>query len=854
MAFHRALLARRSRGEDGNGARAFGNAALALEDARAVWIWRWAEDAWQDARYTVRSMRRQPAFAAGAIVIVALGTGATTCVFGLLDALVVRSLPVERPDRLVWFRDPAFSYPIFANVHDNPPIFDGVFGWNIDRAYVDWSRSGAEMVPADVLETTAEFFTTLRVKAALGRTFQAGDEAAAVVSHPAWVRRFGGDPSIVGRTIRVGSVTYTVAGVAPEGFFGVAPGLAPEVIVPVESRHAAAELAAPTSAWLHIMGRLKDGLSLEQADAALQAMWPAVMEATANSEAPPDRRARYLARKTALEPGRSGYSRVRRMFGDPLSLLMGLVVLLLAIACASVANLLLARGAARRKEIAVRLAIGAKRARIFRQLLTEALVLTLAGGAIGLLLASWGGGLFVAAMTTTEEHLALDTSPGWRMAAFTIALAILVSIVSALLPSLSATRGDVTNGIREAEPPGGGLLRRWSAGRILVTVQVALALVLLAGAAVFGRSLALLLSQDTGLSIDRLLVVFPDAPAAGYEGAPLRTYHERLLERLQGLPGVEAAALSWMPPISNETGNWTQSITVDGVALQPTEARYVFFNAVSPAYLETVGTSLRRGRNVGAADTASSPRVVIINESLARRFFPGQDPLGHRISIGKGASRQDLEIVGVAQDTKYRTLQEPARSIAYLPLAQTAETIAGRSLSVAIRASGAHTIDAAVRDAARAIDPRVPIRIQTVADRIRESTVNERMIAALATALGVAALILACAGLSGLLAFAVARHGREIGLRMALGARPGQVLWMVQRESLVLALVGVAAGLGATLALGRFVRTLLFRVTPDDPLALGAASAVMLIVASAAAFVPARRAAFVDPVQLLKRE
>jgi predicted permease len=408
--------------------------------------------------------------------------------------------------------------------------------------------------------------------------------------------------------------------------------------------------------------------------------------------------------------------------------------------------------------------------------------------------------------------------------------------------------------LKETGQPGGGLLGRWSAGKLLVAAQVALALVLLAGAAVFGRSLALVLSQETGLAIDRLAVVFPDAPAVGYEGQAVRIYHDRLLERLQGLPGIESAALSWMPPISNETGNWTQTITVDGSALPPTQERYVFFNAVSPTYLETVGTMLRRGRGLAATDIASAPRVVVINESLARRFFDGQDPLGHRISIGRGASRQDLEIVGIAQDTKYRTLQEPARSIAYLPLAQTAEAIAGQSLSVAIRASSLRTIDSVVREAARAIDPRVPIRIQTVADRVRESTVNERLIAALAAALGVAALILAFAGVYGLLAYAVSRHGREIGLRIALGARPASVLWMVQRESLALALVGIAAGLAGALALGRFVRTLLYQVTPADPVALGAASVVMLAAAAAAAFVPARRAASVDPVLMLKRE
>jgi putative ABC transport system permease protein len=847
MEFHRSL----------SGARAFGNATLAREDARSIWTFRWAEDAWQDARYAVRSMVRQPGFTLAALAIVALGTGAATCAFGLLDALVMRSLPVERPDRLVWFRDPAFSHPIFTQVRDRLPVFDGLFAWNIDRVYVDWRGSGGELLPADLLEASAEFFPTLRVQAAVGRTFDVRDgEAAtvAVISHAAWTQHYAADPGVIGRTMRVGDIPFTIVGVAPAGFFGVAPGLAPEVVVPVASRRAAADVTSTTSAWLHLMARLRDGVSIEQADAALQAIWPAVMESTTHAGMPADRRARYLARTTALEPGQAGFSRVRNLFGEPLSLLMGLATLLLAIACASIANLLLARGTARRKEIAVRLAIGAKRARVFRQLITEALVLTVAGAALGLLFASWGAGLLVAFMTTSRELLALDTSIGWRTAGFTAAITLAISAGSALLPALLATGGDVTGGLKHAGQPGAGMLRRWSAGKILVAVQVSLAVVLLAGAAVFGRSLARILTQDTGLDVARLLVVMPGAPAAGYRQSALLDFYLRAAERLRTLPGVETVALSWMPPISNDNGNWTQSITVDGTPLPPSESRYVYFNAVSPEYFGTVGTALRRGRGITDRDVASSGRVVVINESLARRFFPSDDPIGHHVSIGKGASRQELEIVGVAQDAKYRTLQEPPRSIAYLPLLQTREVLAGQNLVISIRAASPRTVATALRETMRTLDPRVPIRIQTVTDRIRESTLNERLIAGLAGALGITALLLACAGLYGLLAYAVSRHSREIGLRIALGARRGAVLWMVQRESLLLAGLGIAAGLGGALALGRFVRAQLFQVSPADPLALGAAAATMLLVTAAAAYLPARRAASVDPVVALKRD
>jgi putative ABC transport system permease protein len=854
MEFHRSLLARRSLGEGGSGGPAFGNVTLAREDARAVWIWRWADDAWQDARYAARSMLRQPAFAAAAIAIVALGTGATTCVFGLFDALVVKSLPVERPQRLVWFGSPAFSYPVFRTVQSRMPVFEGMFGWNLDRAYVDWNGAGGDLAPADVLEATGEFFPTLRVRAALGRTFDTNDVAVAVISHASWQRRFGSDPTAVGRTIRVGGTPLMIVGVAPAGFFGVTPGIAPEVFVPIAGRHNAADsiFVAVTSSWLHMMARLRDGVSREQAEAALQTIWPQVMEDTTSPDMPTNRRAMYLGRKTSLEPGRTGYSTVRNQFGDPLRVLMGLVGLLLAIACASVANLLLARGVARRREIAVRLAIGAKRARIFRQLVTESLVVTLAGAAIGVVLASWASGLLVAFLTTSRDRLALDTAPGWRTIGFGVALALGVAALAALFPAIRASRGDVTDGLKEYGQAGGGLLRRWSAGKALVAIQVALALVLLAGAAIFSRSLSRILAQDTGIDADRLLVVTADAAAAGYKGPAQRQFDLQVLERLRGLPGVDAAALSWMPPISNTMGNWTQSIMVDGVP--PEAARYVFFNGVSPKYFDTLGMHLRRGRDLADSDSAASAKVVVVNETLARTYFGAQDPIGHRIAIGKAASRKDLEIVGVVQDAKYRTLQEPARSIAYLSIAQVEDVTSGRDLFATVRAASLPAIEAAARQVVRSIDPNVPVHAETVANRIRESTLTERLIAMLAGALGVAALVLACAGLYGLLAYAVSRHSREIGLRIALGARPASVLWLVQRESLVLTVIGIAMGLGGALALGRFIRTMLFEITPGDPIALAAASASMLVVAAGATYLPARRAAGVDPVVALKRD
>ena len=845
MSWHRTLA----------GGAAFGNATLAAEDARAVWLPRFIGTLWQDIAYTVRALRRQPLFALVAIGIVAVGIGATTCVFGLLDPLLVRPLPVHRPERLVWFSKPSFSYPIFREVQARTPAFDCMFGWNLDRAYVDWSGGSGELVAADVLEATGDFFSTLGVSALNGRTWGAADHDTAVISYGAWQRFLGGEPSAIGRVIRVGDRPFTIVGITPPAFFGVAPGLAPEVFVPIAGRYAegSAVFTSTTSSWLHLMARLRDGVSPAAAEATLQTVWPHVLEATTNAGAPPDRRALYLSRTTSLEDGTTGFSRVRNQFGDPLRLLMALVTLLLLIACASVANLLLARGVARRKEIAVRLAIGASRLRVFRQLLTESLVITVSGAVIGVFFASWAGRILVALLTTSRERLTLDTSPGWRTAVFSLLLAVTAALISALLPALRASRDEVTEGLRGARVSG-GLVRRWSSGRALVAVQVSLAIVLLSGAAVFGRSLVRLLGENSGIDSDRVLVVSADAAAAGYAGDAQREFDLRVLESLRSLPGVESAALSWMPPISTTMGNWTQNIVVDG-ATPPGEPTTVYFNGITPGYFATVGMRLRQGRDFAATDIRGAPGVVVINETLARRFFKGQDPLGHRITIGKAASRKDLEVVGVVQDAKYRSLQEPQRPIAYLAAGQVEDVTSGRDLVASVRAVNLAATAVLARQSVRTLDPRVPVRIESINDRIRESTVSERTMALLAGALGLAALILACAGLYGMLAYAVSRHTREIGIRMALGATSGSLLWLIEREAIVLALVGIVVGLSAALVLARYVSSaLLFGVAPADPLALAAAAFVMLFVALAAGYFPARRAASVDPLVALKTD
>jgi putative ABC transport system permease protein len=862
---HRAMTERRLRASglsDAEAAaesrRVMGNATLAREDARAAWVAPWVDSVWQDIAYALRILRRAPGFAAAMIFVMALGIGATTGVFGLVDGVVLRSLPVHEPARLVYFSQPSFSYPVLLETRARGAgVLSSLAAWDMDRQNVAWVT---ELEPTEILMASGNFYSTLGIGAAIGRTFGDDDDAigggreglVAVISHDAWQRRFRGDPTVIGRTLRIEQHTFTIIGVTPAGFFGVAPGLAPEVTIPLTSTARVGQLTSTSSSWVHLLGRLHDGVSLSAANAALRTFWHSVLEATTNPGMPKERRAVYLARTTSLESGSAGYSRVRNQFAEPLWVLLALVTLLLTVACASAANLMLARGVSRQREIAVRLAIGASRHRLIRQMLTESLVWTCLASAVGLLFALWSAGTLVALMTTTQEQIVVDLSLNWRILGFAVALAFVTAFVCSAVPAFSATRLDPGTGLKETGQISNLSPRRWSLGTSLVAAQVALTVLLLFGASLFVRSLGRVLAEDTGYVRQGVLVLATDVEAVGYEGQKLVTFYQQLHERLAGIAGVQSASLSLYPPVSDEDGAWTQNIATDGNAVPDTPGQSsVYFNAVSSGYFDTIGLPLVGGRDFSIDDAASADAVVIVNESLARRFFPNQNAVGRQITMGRNKNRRDLRVVGIVRDSKYQRLQEETRSIAYIPYTQHPV----ENLFAEIRTSGPVVpVVASLRREVRALDAVVPIRIETVADRIRESLVTERVIAMLATALGLAALLLACAGLYGMLAYAVSRRTREIGLRLALGAERGHVLRTIISQSLVLAGLGIAAGLGCALALGQFARNLLFQVSPRDPLSLGAAAAIMLIVACLAAFLPARRASRVDPVVALRCE
>ena len=865
--FHRALNAERleREGLDPEAARhesnrAMGNLTLAYEDARAVWIWPWLESVWRDVAYACRLILLRPGFTAAIILVMGLGIGATAGVFRLLDNLVLKSLPVREPERLVYLEKPAFSYPIYQEVKARTgELLSGVFAWKIDRLSVQWADT---LEPADVLMASGSFYQTLGISPHRGRLFNDSDDRigggsngpVAVISYAFWQRRFESDPAALGRQIRLDRRTFTIIGVAPAGFFGVAPGLDPELTIPLTTLSDDGALRSPSTAWLHIMGRLADTQTLAQANAAFATIWPAVLEATTNKDAPPDRRALYLSRTTALVAGRAGFSKVRNQFEEPLWMLLALVGLLLTIACASAGNLLLARGIARRREMALRLAIGASRSRLVRQMFIEALVWTTLGGAAGLLGSWWGSGVLVQMMATSSEAIVLDVTPDWRVSVVVAVLALIATSACAIAPALRATRLGSVVGLRAHGSIGHGLLRRWSAGKGLVALQVALTVLLLAGAGLFVRSLQRILAQDAGFQRDGVVVVSVDALSAGYTGPRLLTFHDTLLERLRGIPSVDSASLSWYPPISDDMGSWTQSIEIDGVPINIATVKQVYFNAVSPDYVRTLGMRLLSGRDFSERDTRTSPRVVIINASLARKAFGSLNPIGRKITIGRNASRKNLEIIAVVQDAKYQRLQEIPRAIAYLPCAQLVEYFEGTNLVAEVRAVSGADVRQAIALEIRAIDRLVPLHLETIDERIATSLVKERVMALLATLLGLSALAMACAAVYGLMAYAVSRQANEIGLRLALGATRAVVVRTVLRDAMTVAALGIVFGTVAAAILGRFARAQLFEIQPVDPVSLIGACVVMAAVASLATFLPALRASRIDPVQALRTE
>jgi putative ABC transport system permease protein len=833
----------------------------------------WFENLWQDVRHGARLLRLSPGFFVVATLSLALGIGANTAIFQLLDAVRLRLLPVKHPEQLVELkiqdnehccsgnfsdRRPNFTYPQWDQIRAHQEAFSGTFAWG-DEAF-NLAAAG-EVRYAQGLWISGDYFRTLGVEPYVGRLLSAEDDRpgcgspGAVISYAFWQREFGGDTHAIGKKLSLSSRPFEVVGVAPPSFSGVEVGKTFDVAVPVCAEtwmHGAENHTTKRHHWwLAIMGRLKPGWTVERATAQAQAMSPAVFESTVPPLLRPDDAKWYrLYKLTAMEAG-SGVSGLRKQYGEPLWLLLGIAGLVLLIACANLANLMLARASAREREMAVRLAIGADRGRLIRQLLAESLLLAAIGAAIGAFLARFLGEYMVGLISTRDDKLFVDLNADWRVFGFTAAVAVLTCILFGLAPALRATRMAPAAAMKAS---GRGLTadrNRFGLRRILVVSQVALSLVLVVGALLFARSMRNLLTLDpgfretgllvTGVGVDRLNLA-PQARAA---------FHRELLDRVRAIPGVEEAATSSVVPISGN--GWNNYIDIVG---QKNAARQnTWFTRVSPAYFRTMETPLLAGRDFDQHDTPSSPAVAVVNQEFSRKFLGGANPIGKslRVQTGVGEPEEVYQIVGFVKNSKYGGLRENFRPIAFVSAAQTREPDNGWNFIV--RSSmPLGSLTAALKKAVLDENPGASMRFIVFRTQVRESLLRERLMATLSGFFGVLAVVLATVGLYGVIAYMVARRRGEIGIRIALGADRGNVLRLVLREAALLLTAGLAIGCALTVGLARTANSLLFGLQPSDPATIAGAVTFLALVATAASFIPAWRAARLDPMNALREE
>jgi putative ABC transport system permease protein len=819
----------------------------------------WLETAWQDVRYAARVLKKAKGFAAVAVVTLALGIGATTAVFSLIDAVLLKSLPIERPEELlkVGMGDDGdiFTNSIWEQVRERQDVFSGVFAYSDDRFNLS---PGGESRYVQGAWVSGEFFETLGVTPALGRLLTEGDDqrgcpATSVLSYNFWQSEYAGSPAVVGRNLSVAGQPFQIVGVAGRGFRGVAVGQPMDVYVPLCSElivRATDSRLDQVSWWLTVIGRRRAGVSAQQATARLQGLAPEIFRATTPPGWSVGAATSYEERTFDTEPAAGGVSAVRGEYGGALLALMGVVGAVLLIACANVANLVLARASVRRPEIATRLALGAGRSRLIRQLLTESLLLSCVGATLGVLLAHWGSRLLVRLLSTGRSAVSLNLPVDGRMLAFTAAVTVCTALLFGLAPAWLSTRMQPSAAMKSGGH-GATEQARFSFGRTLVIVQVALSLALVVCAGLLLGTFRKLAATDPGFRQEQVLLVAVDVRDARLPPPQRRAVFRDLLDRLRTRPGVRAASSSDLTPVSGAGRN--ALVVVEGFV--PTNARdaLVFLNLVSDGYFDTMGTPLAAGRDFDERDTPGSPKVVIVNETMARKFFGRTSPLGRSLRVQNGATLEaPLEIVGVARDTKYGTLREEARPILYLPGSQ-ATAPARESLNFELRSAGAaRDVIPGVRAAVAAINPHVNIEVTTLSAQLEDSLAQERLLAVLSSLFGGLALGLAMIGLYGVTSYNVARRQNEIGIRMALGAGDTRVRTMVLRDVAWLVGLGAVVGVGLAVAGGRLLESFLYGMTASDPVAVGGAVALMALVAAVAGYLPARRASRVDPMEALR--
>ncbi len=853
--------------------RAFGGAEQVKEiyrDRRGLPA---IEMLFKDIRYGLRTMRRSPGFTAIAALSLALGIGANTAIFTLMDAVMWRSLPVPAPEELVSVGDASrptalsegapmltvLSYPLYARLRDQNRVFRGLMAAG-KSGPIDMNVDEGSDEPVRGRLVSGNYFDVLAVAPALGRTFAAGeDEPAAgspvaVISYDFWQNRFAGDRGILGRTLRLNRAMFTIIGVGPRGFSGEVVGSPTDIWIPLAMQPRVnpgyPRLDNRNSNWLIGMGRLKPGVSLARARAQIAALaQEALMDYTGANLSPDDAKA-IRSQTIDVEPGGRGLSWIRGHDRSLLVTLAALFGLVLAIACANVANLLLARASKRQKEISMRLALGAGRPRLIRQLLTESVLLAAIGGSMGLLMAGWGSRILsrlAAVGGVSPIPFDVDVRPHIAVLAFTGAVSVLTALLFGLAPALRSTRIDLAPALKEGtrtSGAGGGHLARW-----LVVAQLGLSIVMLTGAGLLMRSLANLETRDVGYSRANLVLVKADFSGSGYTSDRQLAALNRLMEHLRATPGVRGVTVS-ENGLFSATDSSTDSLQVEGFTPARREDASSGFDQVGAHYFQVVGVPLVAGRDFDERDRLGAQAVVIINETMARFYFAGRDTLGKYLANGGDRA----VIVGVARDMKQRNLKAGMERRFYLPLLQSTDRFGAFNLEIRTRDDAARMIPA-TRRALQSFDRNLRVTsLQTVRVLMDESISADRMMARLAGFFGVLALLLAASGLYGVISYATARRTNEIGVRIALGAGRGTVVRMVLGETLVLAAAGFAIGLPAALLAGRLIGATLVGVSARDPLTFGAASGVMLLAALCAGFIPAERASRIDPMVALRQD
>ena len=851
-------------------AKEFGNVPLVKDVTRETWGWGWLESAVQDLKYALRRLVKSPGFTIAAIATLALGIGANTAIFELLDAVLLQSLPLRNPQELAVVRVvdmdkarggysiayPVVTNPIWEKLREDHQGFSEIAAW----ANTGFSRdSGGDARFVNGLWVSGDFFRVLGVRAIQGRVFTAEDDRrgcglpGAVISHGFWQQEYGGGP-VLGRKLMLNDKPVEVIGVTPASFFGVDVGRTFDVALPVCSQpflNTRNRLDSSTQWWLSVIGRRDPSWPVKRVAAHLGAASPAIFAATLRPDYPVESVKDYLAMKLTAAPSAAGVSMLRETYSDPLRILLGISGLVLLITCANLASLMLARTSAREREMAVRLAIGAGRSRLIRQVLSESLLLSLAGAVAGAVLARTLSRGLVAFLNTANNPVSLDFKQDWRLFAFLLAVSLVTCVLFGLAPALRASRTAPSAAMKT-----GGHGMTASRGRLgfrgaLVVSQVALSLVLLFSALLFTESLRNLLTDDPGFQAKGVLIAWLDFTRLQIPLDRRAAFQRELLDRIRAIPGVDVAADTNIVPLSGN--GWGNTVWMDG--RDGTQRKDSNFSSVSPQYFKTLSIPMLAGRDFNERETIQSPRAAIVNEAFARLLGLGENPIGMRFrrEATPTSPEEVNEIVGLVKDTKYNRIRRPAAAIAYLDITQDKE--ADNSMQVLVRSNlPMETVEAAIRRTMHEVSSGISFDFEGLQDQIRQSLLAERLLATLSGFFGALAVVLAMIGLYGVMSYTVAERTSEIGIRMALGARRADVTAMILRKAATLLVAGLALGAGLSLACASAASALLFGLKPRDPVTLAIAAAVLAAVALGASYLPARRAAALDPIASLKDE